>query len=136
MAGLDGESVRPDAPVFRQVAVDRLGLLHRRPFLGVADIHQGAENLLDADLGVVRRAGLDKVALILEALRLPDLMAWAAGKLAVRALLPADAVLDRLDPASACFPELPALADGSAERVVLRHAVAALCIPDAAPSAA
>jgi hypothetical protein len=128
--------VRPDAPVFPLVAAVRRGLQRLRPFLGAADIHRDAENLLDADHGVVRRAGLDRAALILEALRLPDLMAWAAGKLAVRALLPADAVLDRLDPASACFPELPALADGSAERVMLRHAVAALCIPDAAPSAA
>ena len=136
MAGLDGESVRPDAPVFPQVAEARLGLLHRHPFLGAVDIHRGAENLLDADRGVVRRAGLDKVALILEARRLPDLMAWAAGKLVVRALLPADAVLDHLDPASACFPEHPALADGSAERLAPRHAVAALYIPDAAPSAA
>jgi len=135
MAGLDGESVRPDAPVFPQVAEAHLGLLHRRPFLGAVDIHRGAENLLDADRGVVHRAGLDTEAVILEA-RLPDLMAWAAGKLAVRALLPADAALDRPDPASACFPEHPALADGSAEQLVLRHAVAALYIQDAAPSAA
>jgi len=90
---------------------------------------------LDADCGVVHRAGLDTEAVILEA-RLPDLMAWAAEKLAVRALLPADAALDRPDPASACFPEHPALADGSAERLVLRHAVAELCRPDAALSAA
>src|SRR4029077_10109433 len=117
MAGLDGALGRPDAPVFPQVAGVRLGLQRLRPFLGAADIRRDAENLLDADRGVVRPAGLDTVALILEALRLLDLMAWAAGKLAVRALLPADAVLDRLDPASACFPEHPALADGSAGRL-------------------
>ena len=118
------------------MAAVRLGLQRLRPSLGVADIRRGAENLLDADRGVVRRAGLDRAALILGALRLPDLTAWAAGKWAVRALLPADAALDRLAPALACFPEHPALADGAAERLAPRHAVAALYIPDAAPSAA
>lgn len=131
MAGLDGVLARPDVPVFLLVAAVHLGLRHLRPFLGAVDIRQGAENLLDADLGAVRRAGLDTVAVIPEALLLPDLMGEAAEKLAGRALLPADAVLDRLALASVLFPERPAWADGSEEHWVRWRAAVVLCIPGA-----
>jgi hypothetical protein len=136
MAGLDGVSVRPDAPVFLQVAAVRQGLLHLRPFLGAEDIRLGAENLLDEDHGAVRRACLDMAALIPEALRLPALTAWAFGKLAVHVQRPADAALARLALALVLFPERPAWADGSEERRASRRAVAAPYKPDAAPFAA
>ena len=136
MAGLDGVSVRQDAPVFPRVAAVRQGLLHLRPFLGAADIHLGAENLLDEDHGAVRRACLDMAPLVPEALRLPALTAWVFGKLAVHAQRPADAVLARLAPASAWFLERPAWADGSEELRAPRRAVAARYKPDAGQSAA
>jgi hypothetical protein len=101
----------------------------------VADIRRDVESLLDADHGVVRRGGPDMEALILEARR-PDLMALAAGKLAVRAQHPADVALGRLALASVLSLERPALADGSEVRQVLRHAAAALYTPDAGQFAA
>ena len=56
---------RPDVPVFPLVAEVHLGL--RRPFLGVADSHPGAESLLDADHGAVRRVCPDTADAIPEA---------------------------------------------------------------------
>ena len=91
---------RPDAQVFPQAEVGHRGLLH--PFRGEADNRPAAESSLGADHGAVRRVDPDMADAILEGLR--DRKALAAGKLAAREPRLADAVLDRLGPASVLFP--------------------------------
>ena len=126
--------VRPDVPVFPQVAVDHLGL--RLPFRGVADSPLDAESLLDAARDAVRPVCPDMVDAIPEGRQgLPARMAEAVEKLAVREPRPEDAVPAHLDSAWAVFPERLASVD-LAERWARRRAAAEPCTPDEAQSAA
>ena len=125
---------RPDAPVFLQAAVGRLGLL--RPFRGVADIRLDAENLLDADHDAVRPVCPDTVDAIPEGRRgRPVQMDEAVEKLAVRELRLEDAVPAHLDSALDVFPGHLALV-GLVGRWARRRAAAEPCTPDEAQSAA
>lgn len=90
MAALDAALGRPDAAVFLAQAEALRGLRH--PFLGEAEILH-AERWLDADHGVVLQVCRRIRDESLEARQ--DLTVAGAGKLAVRAQHPADAVLDR-----------------------------------------
>ena len=126
--------VRPDVPVFPQVAVDHLGL--RLPFRGVADSPLDAESLLDAARDAVRPVCPDMVDAIPEGRRgRPVQMGEAVEKLAVREPRLADAVPARLDSALDVFPGHPALI-GLAERWVRRRAAAEPCTRDEAQSEA
>jgi hypothetical protein len=85
--------VRPDALVF-PLAEEVLRVLHRRPFLGVAEI-LNAVRWLDADRDAVHPACPDMEDAILEVRWVrPALKDADAGKWAVRAQRLADAVLD------------------------------------------
>jgi hypothetical protein len=134
MAGLDGALARPDVPVFPQAGVAHLGLL--RPFRGVADSHQAAESLLDADHGAVHPVVPDMVDAIPEDRRgLPVQMDEAAGKSAAHEPRLADAVPDHPDPAWVLFPER--LAWSVLEKsLAQQRAAAARCKPDAGRFAA
>jgi len=92
MAGLDGALARPDVPVFLPVAEVRLDL--HRPFPDAADSRRDVACWLGVGRGAAPRACSDTAGA--SPARLRGRMAADAERLAVRALRPEDAVLDRL----------------------------------------